>query len=295
MSQHLNRSIRKNYTRKNYLLMALVPALIGLSSCGTAASSSESPAAIAQTAEATTEASTLNTTAYAAALSAYVDEQGLVNYEALQADRQGLDAYNASLALTPQETFDSWSEAEQLAVLINAYNSLTLKAIIDESPIKDSIKDIRGVWRFNKHSFLQDKLTLNNIEHDIMRVDYNEPRLHAAIVCAAISCPYLRQEPFTGEDLDAQLDDQVRIFLSREEVLNIDRENNVVSLSKIFDWFGQDWVPTYGVEEGFAGSKNEQAVLNFISGYLEEDDRTYLEAGGYDIRYSDYDWALNRQ
>ena len=282
--------------QKKYLLMAVIPALIGFSACGKAISSSTEGAAIAQ--ESTTNATadaTVNTPALAMVLSNYVDDKGLVDYEKLQGDRQSLDAYNASLQLTSPATFESWSEAEQIAVLINAYNSLTLKSIVDQSPIKDSIKDILGVWRFNKHGLFQDEQTLNQIEHEILRVNYNEPRIHAALVCAAISCPYLRQEPFTGEELDAQLDDQVEVFLARDEVLEIDKENNVVRLSAIFDWFGEDWVPSFGTDEGFAGNKNQRAVLNFISGYLDEADSAYLKAGGYDIKYTDYNWALNRQ
>ena len=281
---------------KKYLLLALVPALIGFGGCGITTAQSGDRNAVAQEVDTGSASNAaVNTDALASVLAAYVDDGGLVDYESLQGDRQSLDAYNASLQLTTPDTFESWSEAEQIAVLINAYNSLTLKSIIDQDPIRDSIKDIRGVWRFNKHGLFQDRQTLNNIEHDILRVDYNEPRIHAALVCAAISCPYLRQEPFTGENLDAQLDDQVKIFLSREEAFKIDRDNNVVMLSAIFDWFGQDWVPSFGTEDGFAGSKNEKAVLNFISEYVSAEDKAYLEAGGYDVKYTDYDWALNRQ
>ena len=142
---------------------------------------------------------------------------------------------------------------------------------------------------------MQEQQTLNNIEHDILREDFNEPRIHAALVCAAISCPYLRQEPFTGENLDAQLDDQVRIFISRPEAFEIDRANNEVRLSAIFDWIGGAWVASYGTDDGFAGNEGERAVLNFISGYLNEADSDFLQAGGYDISYNDYDWSLNRQ
>ncbi|MEL6881655.1 MAG: DUF547 domain-containing protein [Cyanobacteria bacterium J06607_10] len=296
-------SIEKIYgqaMKKKYLFLAIVPAIIGLSGYAAKLSfSSRGPVAIAQTEASNTEASnterTANTAALADVLSTHVDEQGLVSYAELQANREQLDAYNASIQLIDQATYDSWREEEQIALLINAYNSLTLKSIIDESPIKDSIKDITGVWRFKRHGLLQGQQTLNNIEHDILREDFNEPRIHAALVCAAISCPYLRQEPFTGEDLDAQLDDQVRIFISRPEAFEIDRANNEVKLSAIFDWFGGDWVASYGTDDGFAGNEGERAVLNFISGYLNEADSDFLQAGGYDISYSDYDWSLNRQ
>lgn len=280
---------------KQGFLLALMPALIVFSSCSSSASlQSDNAAAIAQESNANS-GTRLNLPAFATVLETYVNDRGLVDYDSLQKNRRDLDAFNASVQLLDPAVYESWSEAEQIAFLINAYNSLTLKAIIDESPIKDSIKDIRGVWRFNKHGFLQDKKTLNNIEHDILRADFSEPRIHAALVCAAISCPYLRPEPFVGETLDAQLDDQVRIFLNQPEVLEIDRENGKVRLSSIFDWFGEDWVPGFAPDAGFAGNDGEKAVLNFISGYVSEADAAYLREGGYKVSYTNYDWSLNRQ
>jgi len=287
--------MKKQSVKKQYLLLAIAPVLIGLGGYSFIASSraDDTTSQLAQTAPVNTVE--VNTAALATVLSTHVDDKGLVDYEKLQVDRRPLDAYNASIQLASQSTYDSWSEPEQIAFLINAYNSLTLSSIIDESPIKNSIKDIVGVWRFKRHGLLQGEQTLNNIEHDILRADFTEPRIHAALVCAAISCPYLRQEPFTGENLDAQLDDQVRVFLSRPEAFEIDRENNEVKLSKIFDWFAEDWAPGYATDEGFTGSDNERAVLNFISTYLDPADSAYLKDGDYAIRYSDYDWSLNRQ
>lgn len=228
-------------------------------------------------------------------LSTYVDEEGWVNYVELQQSRQALDTFNDVLASVDDATLSSWSEEEQIAFWMNAYNSLTLKSIIDQTPLKPSIKDITGVWRLRKHSINQKEKTLNEIEHDVLRVDFDEPRLHAAIVCAAISCPPLRNEAFTGEKLDEQLDSQVKQWLARPDGLKIDKEAGDVKVSKIFSWFGGDWVPSYGVDSGFAGSKEEKAVLNFISKYVSDEDRAYLEAGDYKVSYFDYDWSLNKQ
>lgn len=285
--------------KKQHFLIAAIPLLVILGGWTTHSllkSNSRSRVSLSANAQTSTAraADTVNMAALAQVLETYVDEQGLVDYVSLQSDRQDLDAFNASLWLTEPAVFESWSQADQIAFLVNAYNSLTLKAIINEDPIKN-IKDIPGVWRFNRHRILQSEQTLDNIEHDILRANYTEPRIHAALVCAAVSCPYLRQEPFTGENLDAQLDDQVEVFLSRPEVLTIDQDNNEVILSKIFDWFGQDWVPGFAPEEGFAGTANERAVLNFISGYLDEEARAYLQAGDYTVSYATYDWSLNQQ
>ncbi|AFY40285.1 protein of unknown function DUF547 [[Leptolyngbya] sp. PCC 7376] len=281
--------------RKQYLLTLLIPAFIGVNGCFASPSSQTSSPAIAQETPANSTTENADTETFAEVLSTYVDAEGLVDYKTLQKNRQQLDAYNASLQQLDPATYETWSEEAKIALLINAYNSLTLKAIIDESPIKESIRDISGVWRFNRHGILQDEKTLNNIEHDILRVDFNEPRIHAALVCAAVSCPYLRQEPYTAENLDAQLDDQVRIFLSRKEVFEIDREKGEVRISAIFDWFKEDWIASFGTDEGFAGNEGERAVLNFITEYISAEESDYLRAGDYKVKYSNYDWSLNEQ
>lgn len=281
--------------KKKFLLTLLIPAFISVTGCVGSPSAETNSPAIAQETPVAEKQEEADTASFAEVLSTYVDAQGLVNYQALQGDRKQLDTYNNSLQAINQASFTKWSEAAQIALLINAYNSLTLKAIINEAPLKASIKDITGVWRFNKHGILQDEKTLNNIEHDILRVDYNEPRIHAALVCAALSCPYLRQEPYTAENLDAQLDDQVEIFLSRQEVFEIDRDQGEVRLSAIFDWFKDDWIASFGTDEGFTGSDGERAVLNFITEYISEEDSAYLKAGDYKIKYTKYDWSLNVQ
>ena len=232
-------------------------------------------------------------------LSTYVaGEDALVDYASLQADRALLDDYVDALATVDETMYGAWSDEEKIAYWINAYNAITLQAIINEDPIRDSIRDIGGVWRRDRHAVFGGDLTLNNIEHDVLRKDFDEPRIHAALVCAALSCPPLRTEPFRAESLDAQLDDQVKLWLAKEDGFEIDREAGVVRISKIFDWFTGDWVPSYGLAAGddrFAGSTKERAVLNFISEYVSESDRAYLEAGDYELKYFRYDWSLNSQ
>ncbi|NET09079.1 MAG: DUF547 domain-containing protein [Symploca sp. SIO2B6] len=232
---------------------------------------------------------------YAEVLSTYVDDDGWVNYAGLQADRAGLDQFNASLNTLSPEVFAEWSESERIAFLINAYNSFTLKSIIDQTPLKSSIKDIPGVWKFRRHEVLADSMTLDHIEHGILRKEYSEPRIHAALVCGARSCPPLRNEPYTGEQLEEQLEDQVMQWFEGPYGLEIDRENNTVSISSIFDWFGEDWKAAHTPDSGFSGSDTQKAVLNFISAYLEEADAEYLRSGGYRVKYLNYDWSLNDQ
>ncbi|MEM9543172.1 MAG: DUF547 domain-containing protein [Cyanobacteria bacterium P01_E01_bin.42] len=233
---------------------------------------------------------------YADVLKTYVSQDGFVDYKGLQANRQKLDRFNQSFALVSQETFDSWDDKEQIAFWINAYNAFTLQSIIDQDPLKGSIRDILGVWKVRRFKIVEDSKTLDNIEHQTLRPNYNEPRIHAAINCAAISCPILKNEPYTRENLEEQLEAQTQRWIDSPHGLKIDRENSKVSISAIFDWFGDDWEKDYSVEEGqFAGNKKQRATLNFISQYVSDEDREYLEAGEYEVRYLDYDWDLNIQ
>ncbi|MFM7515178.1 MAG: DUF547 domain-containing protein [Cyanobium sp.] len=150
-----------------------------------------------------------------AVLARVVDERGMVAYEALQRDPAQLDRYLQAQADLSPERFASWSEAEQIALLINAYNALTLRSIIDHDPIRPTIKAIPGVWKLRRHRVIGQRLTLDEIEHRILRREYNEPRIHAALVCAAISCPPLRREAYTGPELDRQLEVQTNRWLAR--------------------------------------------------------------------------------
>ncbi|MBT9311127.1 DUF547 domain-containing protein [Leptothoe kymatousa] len=275
-----------------YLSALILAFSVGLVGCSTGPdTTANTPSAQVEIAS----AQGIDYTIYDDVLSTYVNDEGWVNYVDLQQSREVLDTFNKGLATVDEATVSGWSEAEQIAYWINAYNSLTLKSIVDQTPLKSSIKDITGVWRLRKHPIRQTEKTLNEIEHDVLRVDFDEPRLHAAIVCAAISCPPLRNQAFTGAQLDEQLDEQVTQWLARPDGLKIDQEGGEVKLSKIFSWFGGDWIPSYGVDSGFTGSKEERAVLNFISNYVSAEERAYLEAGEYKVSYFDYDWSLNKQ
>ncbi len=244
---------------------------------------------------------------YAAALANHVDNRGMVNYRSLKADSGDLDAFAASLARVRPEQFESWTEPQKVAFWINAYNALTLEAIVRNYPIqsslvrslvypKNSIRQIPGVWDELRFAVVGREMTLDEIEHATLRAKFNEPRIHVALVCAAMSCPPLRRAPYTGEQLDRQLDEQARIFLGGPHGLRINRNEGKVYLSSVFKWFAEDFVKTYATSEKFAGkSDTERAVLNFVSRYVSEADRDFLVSGRYQIEYLGYDWSLNEQ
>jgi hypothetical protein len=245
--------------------------------------------------------------AYAQILDRYVDGGGMVDYAALKANRVELDGFASALGDLSPAVYAKWGEREKVAFWINAYNALTLRAIIDHYPIessfvaslrfpKNSIRQISGVWDKLEFRVMGSAMTLDDIEHSRLRRDFNEPRIHVALVCAALGCPQLRAEPFTGTALDAQLDDQSSRLLRDPDKFRIDRAENEVFLSSIFKWFGHDFVRTHGVTDKFKGhAESERAVLNFAVGYLDRVDADYLRYGEYDIEYLDYDWSLNER
>lgn len=244
---------------------------------------------------ATNPAAPFDYSLYAGVLEQYVADDGFVDYEGLQANPDALLQFNQSLGQVSPETFDRWSREEQMAFLINAYNSLTLQSIIDQDPLKDSIRDIPGVWRIRRFEVLGSAKTLDEIEHGILRPDYQDPRIHAAVNCSAISCPVLRTEPYVGDRLDQQLDEQVDRWINSPEGIQIDRANNTVAISELFNWFGEDWLADYGTDDGFTGNDKQRAALNFISQQVSPEDAEYLRQGDYDLSYLPYDWSLNIQ
>jgi Protein of unknown function, DUF547 len=217
---------------------------------------------------------------YRKILQTYVSTQGLVDYSALQTNPQPLKDVVVKLGAVAPSTYAAWGDPDKIAFLINAYNAITLESIINQKPLKKSIKDIFGVWNFAKHTVAGEAKTLDDIEHNTLRKNFNEPRIHAALVCAAMSCPPLRREPYIG---------------ANGHGLKIDRAQNQVSVSSIFKWFGEDWQKSYGAADKFVGKPTERAVLNFISRYLSPKDQSYLAKGSYKLKYLNYDWSLNRQ
>jgi hypothetical protein len=244
---------------------------------------------------------------YADALKTYVNDNGMVNYAGLKAHSEKLDAFLDSLAGLDRSVYDAWMEPAKITFWINAYNACTLKAIITHYPIqssfltslkypKNSIRQIGGVWDKLEFSVMARPMTLDGIEHGVLRKEFHEARIHMALVCAAMGCPPLRNEPYAGDRLGDQLDDQARRFLSNPAKFRIAAKGDTVYLSSIFKWFGDDFTARYGVEQGYGDhSAVQRAVLHFISGYLGKEDADRLASGDYSISYLDYDWSLNEQ
>ena len=172
---------------------------------------------------------------------------------------------------------------QQLAFWINTYNVLAVKMVVDHYPVK-SIKDagslFTSVWKKEIGMVGGKTRTLDEIEHRILRT-MGDPRIHAAIVCASVSCPDLRPEAYRAEDLDRQLDDQLRAFLANQKKgLRVEKGNKRVYLSSIFKWFKEDF-------------KSKGGVLVFLAPYAPKD-RQKLLLNSPKISYMDYNWRLNK-
>ncbi|WP_425389936.1 DUF547 domain-containing protein [Ekhidna sp.] len=224
----------------------------------------------------------VNHEAFDELLQKYVDDEGMVNYKGLKKDRPALKSYLGMLELNHPQS--SWTRDQQLAYWINAYNAFTLELILEHYPV-ESIKDIGAVikipfvntpWDIKFINIGDEEYDLNNIEHGIIRKEFDEPRIHFALVCAAVSCPKLQNTAYTPEQLDQQLTKAAKEFLGNPQK-NSFKSSKKATLSKLFNWYGGDFT-----EDG--------TLIEYINQYAP----VKLEKNA-DIDWQDYNWALNEQ
>jgi hypothetical protein len=207
-----------------------------------------------------------------------VDDAGVhrLRYAAVSgADRRALADYLDALAAT---TVTELGRDGQLAFWLNLYNALTVAAVLEAYPV-DSIRAVDDVWWADRVTVEGRSLSLDDIEHGIVRPVFADPRIHYAVNCAAVGCPNLAAEPYRGDGLDAQLDAAARAYVNDPRGVRIG-VGGAVTLSRIYNWFQED----------FGGS--EAAVLKHLRRYAEPDLAADLAAADGIASYV-YDWALN--
>jgi len=224
-------------------------------------------------------------------LSQYVNQEGLVDYQGLKNDRQAFDQYlsrieSMSPVSHPQEF---QTREEELAYYINAYNAQVFKGVLARGP------ESKSVWRgliSGYNFFVKMKITiggeqtnLKKLEDDIIRAGFKDPRIHAAINCASISCPRLPQTAFTAAELDQQLSQAMSDFANSNQHVEIDTKTESVRVSKIFDWFKEDFID-YETENGNVAP----TLLHYINRY-----RTDPIPNNYKIGFLKYDKGINHQ
>ncbi len=213
-------------------------------------------------------------------LSEYVDEDGLVAYKRLgDRDREQLEAYLARIGdADPQQL----GERERLAFWINAYNAGIVSAVLQGYSPESTLSRAR-MFRWYTFRVAGKERTPDEVEHEILRKQFSEPRIHFALVCAATSCPMLRREAYRGDVFDRQVDDQAKRFINDRRRNRIDPDTEV-KLSRIFDWFESDFTASGGT------------IADFVARYVEDEKRA-VALRGYAgrIEFLEYDWTLNAQ
>jgi hypothetical protein len=236
---------------------------------------------------------------YDTILDLYVRD-GFVYYRALKSDRSRLDAFvgaNASAVV------DKAPRDEQLAFWINAYNALVLQAVIDRYPIAGksaeypsrSIRQIPGVFERTPHRVAGRMLTLDQIEQQVLPT-FQDARVYFALGRGAVGSGRLRSEAFTAERLETQLTEAQQECASRSECVQIDRQENVVSVSSIFSWREQEFAAAYADHAPPVYSQRspiERAILAFVARQLLTTEREFLEKNHFRVAYLRFDWDLN--
>ena len=242
-------------------------------------------------------------------LSKHVDQQGLVDYKTLL--RRKLELVNVldKFKTMDHNEYNLWSKEDKLAFWINAYNLEFIRIILDNYPIEstrvlrlfwppNSIRHIKGIWDEHKFIIMNEELTLQEITRRFFNHEFDERRVFFALYYGCLSGPPLRNEAYCGQNLSAQLDDQVKRYIAAGETLKIERENQKVYLSSILKptWNGQQFIAKHGTDLKFKQQEPAvRAVLNFLTKYIPAQDVGFLETGNYTVEYMRYDWTLNER
>lgn len=209
-----------------------------------------------------------------ALLKKYVSPDGNVDYKGMKADEPRLKSYLDQLAKNVPDA--SWSTNQEMAYWINAYNAFTIALILQHYPVK-SIRDINNSkpWDEPFITLGEKKYSLNNIEHDVLRKKFRDPRIHAAINCASKSCPRMLNAAFTAETLEAQLTAMMKSFVNDASRNHLSPDK--IEVSEIFNWYKGD----------FTGNGT---LIDFLNTYS-----SVRIAANAQISYLNYDWSLNEQ
>lgn len=225
---------------------------------------------------------------------------GLVYYRTLKLERARLDGYVASLA---NQSIDSGPREQRLAFWLNAYNALALKTVIDHYPIPRrsqdypdrSIRQIPGAFERLQHRVAGRMLTLDGIEQTML-APFRDPRVYFAIGRGAIGGGRLRSEAFAPGLLEAQLSDVATECVARAQCIEVDSQNNRVSISSIFSWRSDDFIAGYAAAAlaPFATrSPIERAALGFVEPRLLATEREFLVRNQFKVDFKPFDWTLN--
>jgi len=218
-------------------------------------------------------------------LTNYVNEQGLVDYRRWQADESAIAQLKTWLTSLQTANLDALDPNTGLALLLNLYNALTIRQVLEKYPIESIRPTILGVpnwlafklfFSSNLYELNEQKLSLDDIEHNLLRKRFSEPRIHFALVCASSGCPQLRNEAYWPDKVREQLEQDAQQFIRNPEKVRYDAQNNTLYCSKIFKWYEEDFV----------------AAAHSVTEYIQQySDQPMLPSA--EIEYLPYSWQLN--
>jgi hypothetical protein len=218
-----------------------------------------------------------------------------VDYAGFARDRAALKAVLDGFQAVTAQQFDGWTPPQQQAFLINAYNAFTVEKILTRYPDIRSIRDFGRVfgnpWKDRFFTLLGRPSHLDEVEHDILRREgvYDEPRVHVALVCAAVGCPMLPDAAFTADRLEAQLEEGMRRFMSDRTRNRYNPGTRRLEVSSIFDWYGKDF------EKGHKGFTSLKQTFSRYADLLADkpEDRALVREQKVEVSFLPYDWSLN--
>ena len=234
-----------------------------------------------------------------------ITEEGLLKYSVLKRKRLDVLAAKRELKKLNPIILMNLSREERIAFWINTYNFCTIELILRNYPIKpkwfmiiypdNSIMQITGAWTKEFHEILRLEYTLREIEQDFLLKRYKDPRICFALSNASVGGATLRNESYTAERLDEQLDDQIKKYLSVDKGMHWDKDKNILYLSNIFQMHTKTFLASDLAKiKKFRNRKDQERVLfNFVLPYLSEEEVRRLEAGGTRIKFIEFDWHLN--
>jgi hypothetical protein len=216
-----------------------------------------------------------------------------LRYAGMAQEHAALKGYLEEIAAVKEAQFERWTRPQQEAFLINAYNAFTVEKVLSRYP------DIKSIWDFGKlfgnpfkdrfFTLLGNKSSLDDIEHGLLRKKYREPRVHFALNCASVSCPMLREEAYVGHRLERQLEEQAVRFLSDRSrnrfaagAREADAAAGTLQVSKIFDWYKEDFEPRAAYFARYARLLADDA-----------EGQKLIAQGKAPLGFLEYDWALN--
>ncbi|MEG4943016.1 DUF547 domain-containing protein [Microcoleus sp. F4-D5] len=230
---------------------------------------------------------TIDFTIWDELLQRYVDDLGRVNYRRWKAE--AADVLRGWLESLADVDLADFTDADaRLALWLNAYNAIAISQVLEVYPIASIRPKVLGIpnWLSFLDFFTRSntivggkKYSLNQIEHAILRPEFAEPRIHFALVCASVGCPLLRRGAYFPESVRTQLEADAIRFIHNPDKVRYDAQKKTLYLSKIFKWYGEDFVKAAG------------SVAEYVGGYLGPEAAV---GDGWAIVFLPYDWNLNR-